>query len=280
MTSTTPIVAIFLTLLLAPAVNGQSATQPGKLDSVRNTKEAPFSSVVNLSVTRRKFFKMQEPRNSTGFLLTPDFVGTAGHNVHSWWLSRVDTGIATGGRSGDVFSWRTTTPFRQRDARNGKGYARWQQPHDYKRDFAGIRLAAPAGVAPAFRLPDGDEINVDTAAIVHIAGFPADSEAISHNGEVMFQGWSPIVGMDDDFIYYKIDVESGMSGSPVWIELKNGDRVVVGIHVAGWKQNGCIFGKAKRLTYEAVKQMREWMRANPPSAPTRPLTGKALDTSC
>ncbi|WP_316826068.1 trypsin-like serine peptidase [Pedobacter miscanthi] len=193
---------------------------------------------------------------STGFLIRPNVILTAAHNVYSPILSVVKKIVLTPGR------------YRNSSAHspiviNGKALCQ-----------SAIR------VHPSYTFTDGQRIRYDFAIIiipdsiiksspdwpketsfeilpdvilekgnqVTVAGYPASN---GYDGSLMTTQ-SQIIELVNDLSFdHQLETETGNSGSPIWIE-KDGKILVVGVHTFD--------GAGTKLTREYIEMILKWIK--------------------
>ena len=93
---------------------------------------------------------------------------------------------------------------------------------------------------------------------VNISGYPGD-EAGGYGVHQLFHDDNiPDDGVSPRRFYYTIDTTGGQSGAPVWIEMGNDKRQVVGIHTYGFRG---VRGRnsATRITPMIFNDIKEWI---------------------
>jgi len=205
-----------------------------KLDTITETKVIPFSNICQQQITRKKFLGKKSTFLSTGFLIRPNIILTAGHNVYSNSLSKVVKIKVYPGKNNDNTAY---------DAIEIKGESLCQlairvhpsynftKNDRIKWDFAVIIIPDsiiqrisnwPSSSAFSFdinhRLKENDSI--------FVAGFPASG---GYSGEIMTYQSGLSGQLSTNKFTHGFDTHTGNSGSPVWIE-KDMKRIVVGVH--------------------------------------------------
>ncbi len=93
---------------------------------------------------------------------------------------------------------------------------------------------------------------------VNISGYPGDVAGNFGAYQLFHADNIPHDGVSPKRFYYTIDTAGGQSGAPVWIELGDDQRQVVGIHTYGFRG---VTGKnsATRITAEILNDIKEWI---------------------
>lgn len=106
-------------------------------------------------------------------------------------------------------------------------------------------------------------------AKVHILGYPGEKSATPCGA--LWRSFDHVVdafptqhGKTLDLLLYQADTSAGMSGSPVWVKDKTGQRYLVGVHSSFLDYKDKRTGQMKRanvaamITAEMVAQLRVW----------------------
>lgn len=213
-----------------------------------------YQSICWLNTERKAGYLVESFNTSTGFLISPDFLATAAHNVHSPFFNRIVSGDVQCGRRDSLrMAWRSPAPFTWRDQHDRK----WYNFGDFRNDFAGVHLAGAPSFRPAFRLSRTSDSPLTVADTVYVAGFPSDS-AHGMDGQTMFEAKGRLSYLDNEFLCYNFRGAPGLSGAPVWTR-RGSDLVVIGIHIAGTVCNGKAQLMARRIRPEEAAEFYLWM---------------------
>jgi V8-like Glu-specific endopeptidase len=183
----------------------------------------------------------------TGWLAGPRTVITASHCVylhrHGGWVRQVEVIPGQNG-SQRPYGSAVATSFR-----SVKGWAR-KQKHGY--DYGAIILPADrafGNLLGYFGYTNPSDLDLQGIK-VNLAGYPSDRPHATQ--------WYQARRLDyitPRTLEYAVDTAGGQSGAPVWC-LKNGQRLVVGIHA-----HGDVFGNAAtRLCAPVFSNISAWKR--------------------
>lgn len=122
----------------------------------------------------------------------------------------------------------------------------------YTEDYAVVRLRDPIDlpILGIYAAPD-DELR----GAIQISGYPGDKPE-----GTMWTDSKPLTGMDEHFLFYRINTYRGQSGAGLLadIPLPIG-KTIVGVHVAGDARLGTNF--AVRLDDDKIGTIQRWMRS-------------------
>lgn len=210
----------------------------------------------------------------SGFLIFPDVVLTAAHNLY----------MLRPGRTGRTVPWR----YRVTPGRNGVGappfgsqpamhlYAsqRFMATSDPLSDFGFIKTARPfRGLPGVFRLAalsNSRLRQVRSHRFLHIAGYPCDKSF-----GTMWEHAERLDLFAPHSLYYRVDTRLGHDGSPIWVRRDRAGQVdAIGIHVSGppgYREDVCERGFAPpgatnrgvRITRELIAMGRHVHRGTP-----------------
>lgn len=261
---------------------------------VTDTTKIPFRFICCID---RYFVKTapDEPRRTSGVLISPKHVLTVGHSVLSptfGAVSRMNVAVARNGRA---------TPFGMVAAAAWRAHPNWVASFNNQQfDIALITLATPVGnsLFSGRRLgwwgdpsADGGGTRLSvidparlTGVATNVSGYPGDkcdgaqlrdqhacTNAVQHPGapatcppvDTGSTQWCsfasirhPIVAATPGLLDYDMDTKGGHSGSPVWVRWRNA-RTLVGIHRGVDCGSGLNIGV--RLTAALWTTIRSWM---------------------
>ncbi|KAH3980191.1 hypothetical protein HBH70_148400 [Parastagonospora nodorum] len=181
-----------------------------------------YSSILKLFINYENL-----PNNSyahgTGWLIRPDLMVTAGHNVYSWRR----TNVRLPGRAREIKAYADYNGAKNiSDASLNSASSR-------PRDFALVQFYRPFTDVTPFQY-------IETPATadlqLRVAGYPADlkDQETGERGGKMYELFeetkSDITANSDRMLAHYIDSEGGNSGGPV---LRRHDLVALGTHVYG-----------------------------------------------
>ncbi|PPJ55373.1 hypothetical protein CBER1_08698 [Cercospora berteroae] len=182
--------------------------------------------------------------HGTGWLIRPDLIATAGHNVYDWGHN-AGQAIEIKCYAGWSGASRINGSVEFRRASRVVTTERWLQTRGSKpHDFALIQVEKPFTNVTPFSFietpPFQDNVRLG------VVGYPAETrDENGERGAKMFQmflqtEWN-LEKQPDTMLEYSIDTEGGQSGSPVLLE--NG-LVAIGAHVYGGSLNaGSVLGR-------------------------------------
>lgn len=180
--------------------------------------------------------------NGTGVMIAPDLVLTAAHNIYSvglgQWSQEVIVTPAQNDGEAPYGTYLGSRLFMF------KAYQNEVNDSVYSYDLAVIQLSEPVDSQVGF-LPVSREFAAGTQ--IQIAGYPTFTA--SKIG-FMYAMWGGISSLNGTLINYKIDTESGQSGSPVL----NEKNEIVGIHIKGFvdKNGDYIYNAARRIDQDGL----------------------------
>lgn len=207
--------------------------------------QIPNTSVLPYSLVCRLVIHSQSGRRylGTGFIVSRRCIITSGHCVFlpndSGWATRVEVFPGLNGLYG------VSTKV--------KSVSGWVSNFDKRIDFGAVILPRDF----AFNIINGrfipQIVNPDFAKpnnIVETSGYPADKKPAGN----LWACQGPLTSVDEYFLNYMIDAESGQSGSPVYFRNAQGLYSAIGIHGYG----GCP-NKAIRINNYVLQHINAWI---------------------
>jgi len=150
------------------------------------------------------------------------------------------------GRDGDSAPFGTHTV----QADSLRASERWIKERDSDYDYGAITLKDPVGSdSGSFAFASFDDAAIESS-IANIAGYPADRDRATHQ----YFHARTITRQSKRRLYYDIDTFGGQSGSPIWIQDANDQRIAVGIHTTGASS----INVGTRINEEVLADMRAW----------------------
>ncbi|KAI0546553.1 trypsin-like serine protease [Xylaria curta] len=265
-----------------------------------------YRAIVKLQMRYEK----QDPANpawamGTGWLISPDTLVTAGHNVYSWAGGEEGLGRAVLIRCYIGYHGRDSidSPIVQRRyAKTIVTTAEWLTSKDNRhRDVAFIQLDRPfEGNLRLFSYKPTPKVGDEMIGVV---GYPADKSVVDKDGReekgaLMYEMFNDVqYNLEDkknnalQMLKYRISTFGGQSGAPVI--RKTGNQVAIATHVygSGDKNQASVIGKygndydllisvlTKRYpvigTYEGAKIVNPSSSTSngaPPTTPVQPLS--------
>ena len=204
---------------------------------VADTTIDPYRKIVYLE----SFFD-SGPLKGTGVMIAPNLVLTAAHNIYSVELGQWSQEVVVTPAQNDgaapygVYQGSRVFMF--------KAYQNEASDAVDSYDLAVVQLSESVDSQVGF-LPVSGQLSEGNR--IQIAGYPATTQ--SKIG-FMYAMWGDITSFNGTLINYKIDTESGQSGSPVL----NEKNEIVGIHTKGFVgENGdYIYNAARRINQDSL----------------------------
>ena len=209
---------------------------------VDNSAAVPWRCICHLIIKRAD----NRFAFGTGWLAGPRIVVTAGHCVLDPDLGAAGWAVevtVVPGRTGNA------APFGFQAGARLELHPRFANQSDPAYDFGAIilpdtRLSSQVGWFGFGVFPDQDIL----MNLVNIAGYPFDKPF----GTAWYNG-GRISNLDEQYLYYMLDTESGDSGSPVFRTTHDGQRIVLAIHTGSRGLN-----RGVRITPEIKAQLATW----------------------
>jgi V8-like Glu-specific endopeptidase len=196
---------------------------------VANARTHPYAAICYLEPDFRDDYIYA----ASGFLIFPDVVLTAAHNVYILRPGRTRRAVppryrVTPGRNGAG-----APPFGTQPAIHLYAPQRFVAASAATYDFGFIKTARPfQGLPGVFRLAaltDAGLQQVRSRRLLHIAGYPCDKPP----GD-MWEHAERLDRFTPHSLHYSVDTRRGHSGSPVWVRRDRAGHVAaIGIHASG-----------------------------------------------
>ena len=223
-------------LISLPTASPNSVIGTDTRTPVNNPMNYPNSPIAELKLE----FGPLTTYYGTGFLVAPNLLLTAGHNiVHQVFGSCTKITVMFGGRNSN--GWRfTITP-----GSNTYTPIHWNEDFNVRHDFAIIRLPNNVGNSLgtlALQTMGNSELPL---LKVRITGFPQDKPAGS-----MWYDIGTIREVEALLIHHDVATYSSNSGSPVLLASNN--SIVIGVHTYGRPQIHPDYNSATRVTSTVI----------------------------
>jgi V8-like Glu-specific endopeptidase len=202
-----------------------------KLDTITETTNDPFNQICYIETYRDRIFLRNRTYKSTGFLIAPNVILTAGHNLYSNKLSKVTNIKIVLGR------YKENAAF---DVIEIKGEFICQNTIIVHPNFKWNRINFDFGIViipdsvlenianwpstVSFKLDKKYELKIGDT--LNVAGFPANN---GYDGSLMTNESQICNNIIENKISHKFNTQTGNSGSPIWVNV-NDERLIVGIH--------------------------------------------------
>lgn len=210
-------------------------------EPIKNVLESPWRKIAALRI-RSKSGRIYV---GTGWFINRRVVITAGHCVYlhddRGWPDSIEVIPALDG-SDSAFGSYSSKNFKSNDG--------WVRDRNSDYDYGAIVLESPATNEIgwfSFAAPPDTYL---VSNIANISGYPADRDRATKQ----YYHSRNIVRSSSRRIYYQIDTYGGQSGSPIWMNLGEGNRVAIGIHTTGGSTSN--FGT--RITEELFNNLKSW----------------------
>jgi len=184
----------------------------------------------------------------TGWFIGPKTLMTAGHCVYlhddGGWPRSIKVVPALNG---------SVEPYGEGVATRFQATEGWTKKQDTNYDYGAILLDQPLGRDAgwfSFAVLDDGDLEKNDA---NIAGYPYD---LDHATRQYFHA-RRISSLSPQKLFYDIDTFGGQSGSPIWFNLDNGQRVAVGVHTTGSSTSN----SGTRIIQEIYTNMKSWAGA-------------------
>lgn len=244
-------------LLLVVITTPSFGQLPSKLDTIEETTICPYNNICFLHISRDRLFGNDDWFLSTGFIIAPNIILTAAHNIYSPRLSRVNHITIIPGKYYDI------TPFGSinisgesncnQSIKTHPKYSFSQKKNKrIKYDFGVIvlpdSLKIESDVIPlCFVLDSTYSLNVGDT--LNVSGYPADKE-YGFAGDFLTSQYDICRGVHGKSFSHQLDTYTGNSGSPIWVN-QNGKKIIVGVHTFG--------GSATNLDSDNIALLLKWL---------------------
>lgn len=215
---------------------------------IGDTSRVPFRSICHLEIN----YDGGGTAQGTGWLVGPDTVITAGHNVLNSRIGRWARDIRViPGRNGGV-----SGPFNESYAVFADALDGWKNGFDPDYDLGMIKIADKRlGSATGwFGYAVFTDQDLDQRPLIQSAGYPTTKLP-------RFTQWYDAGRAErysNAFMAYRVDTAEGQSGAPVFFTNGQGQRWVVATHVYG--QSTANLGR--RITNDTFEMIRTWEAVN------------------
>jgi glutamyl endopeptidase len=210
-------------------------------EQVLNTLENPWRQVAALRIRASN----GKTYAGTGWFISPTLRATAGHCVYmheeGGWPVEIEVIPALNGTERPFDSVKST----KFESNNG-----WINDRNSDYDYGVIILDEPVSLSIGYFSFAAPPDNFLKSNIANISGYPTDLDRATRQ----YYHAREITRASSRRLYYEIDTYGGQSGSPIWMNLGEGERVAIGIHTTGSSTSN--FGT--RITEEIFNNLRTW----------------------
>jgi glutamyl endopeptidase len=238
----------------APLANASSGTYPtekllevviGDDDrvSVESTTKSPWRKIAALRIKSKtgKLFV------GTGWFIGPKVLVTAGHCVYlhkeGGWASEIEV-IPGLDKNDRPFGSHVSTYFYSVEG--------WVKDRNSETDYAVIVLNKPIGDKTGwFGFGNLDDVELKKQ-IANISGYPLDLEKATKQ----YYHSRKLTIVSSRKVYYDIDTYGGQSGSPVWLNIGENERIAIAIHTTG----GSTSNNGTRIIKEVFDNLKTWKK--------------------
>ena len=205
----------------------------------------PYAAICHLVAD---FLRDQRTYVRTGFLIFPNVVLTAAHNLYMLRPGRTGRSVPWGYRVTPGRNGARARPFGSQPAIQLYVPHRFMANSDPLFDFGFIKTARPfqglPGVFPLAALSNARLRQVRSRPFLHIAGYPCDKSY-----GTMWQHTKRLDRFTPHSLYYRVDTGQGQDGGPIWVRRDRAGQVdAIGIHVSGppgYREDVCDRGFAR-----------------------------------
>lgn len=210
-------------------------------EAVKNVLENPWKKIAALRITAQS----GEVYAGTAWFISKTVLATAGHCVFlhddGGWPQQIEVIPALDG---------TTRFFKSFTAKKFESSDGWVKQRNSDYDYGVIILEEEADERIGWFSFGAANDEVIRNTIANISGYPVDRD----RGTKQYYHARKISRASFRRLVYDIDTYGGQSGSPVWMNFGENDRVAVGIHTNGNSNSN--YGT--RITDEVAKNLRNW----------------------
>jgi glutamyl endopeptidase len=181
----------------------------------------------------------------TGWFIGPGTVATAGHCVYlhdeGGWAASISVIPAL---NGNVEAYGRSVGKRFRATK------RWTELKDTNQDYGVIQLEEPLGTQTGwFGFASFSDADL-TSNVANISGYPFDRDRAMRQ----YFHARTISSLSPQKLFYEIDTFGGQSGSPIWFNLPNGERIAVGVHTTGSSTSN----SGTRISEPVFRNLTSW----------------------
>lgn len=209
--------------------------------AVKNTLDSPWKKIASLRIKS----KTGKTFVGTGWFIGPKVLATAGHCVfmhkEGGWAENIEVSPAMNG---------SAKPFGTFVSKQFFSVEGWVKDRNSDTDYAVIILDKPVGNETGwfgFANLEDDELKKQ---IANISGYPLDLEKATRQ----YYHSRKLTLVSSRKVYYDIDTFGGQSGSPVWLNLGENDRVAIAVHTTG----GSTSNNGTRIIKEVFENFKNW----------------------
>ncbi|KAM3424642.1 Serine protease [Cercospora zeina] len=234
------------TVVLKRVIPGQESVLDGdERTLVAEEHFAPggkYRGIIKLMIKYAQ--KPNSMAHGTGWLIRPDLIATAGHNVYDW-SHNAGQAIEIKCYAGWTGASRVNESVEFRRAARVVTTERWLQTRGSKaHDFALIQVEKPFTNVTPFSYIETPPFQANVR--LGVVGYPAEArDERGERGARMYEMFLDtsynLEKQADTMLEYSIDTEGGQSGSPILLET---GLVAIGAHVYGGNLNaGSVLGR-------------------------------------